>query len=76
MGVVDTEVFRQKAAMAAHGEDTGSWVPVLEQLASFHQFEHERGDDGAITKRSAAGDAYELAEQTAQRGLRADRAAW
>ncbi|MBE7448946.1 MAG: hypothetical protein HS111_08630 [Kofleriaceae bacterium] len=53
MGVVDTEVFRQKAAVAAHGEDTGSWVPVLEQLASFHQFEHERGPDKAITKRSA-----------------------
>ncbi|MBE7452757.1 MAG: hypothetical protein HS111_28925 [Kofleriaceae bacterium] len=67
MGVVDTEVFRQKAAVAAHGEDTGSWVPVLEQLASFRQFKHERGPDNAITKRSAAGDAYEIAEQAAKR---------
>jgi len=66
MGVVDTEVFRSKAAKATTGEDTGSWVPVLEQLATLGQFEHGRGPDGAITKRSTAGDAFDIVNKASE----------
>jgi histone H3/H4 len=67
MGVVDTEVFRQKAATADGGEDTGSWVPVLDKLAAFQQLRHAFGADGKIRKRSAAGDAFELVRKTSDR---------
>src|SRR5690606_8329018 len=32
MGIVDAEVFRQRASTVDGGEDTGSWIPLLERL--------------------------------------------
>lgn len=63
MGVVHAEVFRQRAATAGGGKDTGSWVPLLERIASLDggEFRHEHGEGGAITKRAPAGDAREIA---------------
>ncbi|MBE7448614.1 MAG: DUF4157 domain-containing protein [Kofleriaceae bacterium] len=67
MGVVDSEVFRRKAAEAAHGEDNGSWVPVLDQLATLRKFRHGYDANGAISKRSVAGDTFEIVEGARKR---------
>ncbi|MEZ4403201.1 MAG: DUF4157 domain-containing protein [Kofleriaceae bacterium] len=62
MGIVDVEVFRAKAAIAAKGKDDGSWVPLLEQIAAL-DMAHGEAPDGTITKRSAAGDAISIARR-------------
>ncbi len=63
MGVVATEVFRRKAAEAAGGEDTGSWMPLLDRLAAMRGFEHQKGPGAEIAARSSAGDAVEIVRE-------------
>lgn len=73
MGIVDVEVFRAKAAIAARGKDDGSWVPLVEAIAGMEYLKHERvtagpdGEKGPITKRNAAGDAFDIAEAASER---------
>ncbi|MDB4962489.1 MAG: hypothetical protein JWP01_2488 [Myxococcales bacterium] len=63
-GIVQAEVFRQRAATADGGKDTGSWIPLLERIASFRgkEFEHAH-KDGTITTRATAGDAVRIAKE-------------
>ncbi len=84
MGIVDPAVFRQRAAAAA-GADQGSWVPLLDKIASLPELEaaanvkqnkvdapsvfKHKHDDGKITRRAKAGEAVEIA-MTAQKQVR------
>jgi hypothetical protein len=61
MGIVDVEVFRAKAAIAANGKDDGSWLPLLERIASYRSMRHGEAPDGQVSTRSAAGDAIAIA---------------
>ena len=76
MGIVDVETFRAKAAIARTGGDyDGSWLPLLEQLATYRKFAHTVDGDGNITQRSAAGDAYAKVAKVDQE-LRTIEDAW
>src|SRR5262249_9531833 len=64
LGIVEAEVFRKRAAVAAGG-DNGSWGPLLRRIASLVRkdpavFGHATTEDGAITRRAAAGDAVKI----------------
>jgi hypothetical protein len=61
MGIVDVEVFRAKAAIAANGKDDGSWLPLLERIASYRSMRHGEAPDGQVSTRSTAGDAIAIA---------------
>lgn len=63
MGVVDTEVFRRKADVAANGKDTGSWLPLLGRLAAMKQYAHEERAGGGIGQRGVGGDAFDIADR-------------
>ena len=41
MGVVKADVFRQRAAATAGGQDTGSWLPLLEKMHELPRLERE-----------------------------------
>jgi hypothetical protein len=77
MGIVEPDVFRQRAATAGGAKDTGSWKPLLEQIEHLPELENayyrsqgkqdeptafEHGrTNGRIDKRAKAGDAVEIA---------------
>lgn len=42
MGIVDAEVFRAKAAIAARGQDDGSWIPLIEAIGGMEHLKHGR----------------------------------
>ena len=80
MGVLKPEVFRQRAAIAGGGEDTGSWRPVFDKLAALPDLERARNEklgkpnepsafqherkEGKITRRAKAGDANAIVQET------------
>lgn len=41
MGIVDADVFRQRAAVVDGGKDTGSWIPLLERILRLPQIEEQ-----------------------------------
>ncbi len=63
-GVVGSEVFRNRAAVARKGADNRSWVPLLEQIAEMNGDMFRHGTDGRkITRRATSGDATEIARR-------------
>lgn len=65
-GIVGAEVFRQRAAMAASGSDSGSWVPLLKRIAGLPEaeFAHQVEPGGRISRRAKAGNAHAIAVES------------
>lgn len=59
MGVVQPEVFRQRAATVGGAEDRGSWVPLVDQIAKLPALEQQYFQ----AERAKLGDKYDASKE-------------